>query len=183
MPRHIWSVLCLKGVLDQYTNTVSLLEAIEGMKITPETPLPDRRINIRTPMHLVSLWCRGDRDTPESFEARSVIVLPSGLEVPGVPMHAGLQESRRIRTFMRMQSMPFEGGGQYGFAVEYRSAPTEPWTRVATIPVDVEVAPRAADVKPEEPITVVPPPPTASPIKSRPVRTERHRKRTRKPAS
>jgi hypothetical protein len=180
MPRHVWSVLCLKGVLDQYTNTVSLLETIESMKITPETSLPDRRINIRAAMHLVSLWCRGDRDTPESFEVRSVIVLPSGSEVPGVPMQAGLQEHRRIRTFMRMQTMPFEGAGQYGFSVEYRSAPTEPWTRVATVPVDVEVAPRPADVKPEEPVTVVPIQPAAVPTKSRPTRTERNRKHRRK---
>lgn len=144
MPQHIWSVLCQKGILDRYTNAVSLFEIIEGVIITPKSPPPSGRVNIPASMHLVSLWCRSDRGTPESFEARSVVILPSGSEVAGLSMQAGLQEHRRIRTFMRLEAMPFEGAGQYGFAVEYRGAPTEQWTRVATVPVEVEVAPQSA---------------------------------------
>jgi hypothetical protein len=179
MPRHVRSVVCQKGVLDKYTNNVSLLEIIEDIKITPESPLPSGRVNIRASLHLVTLWCRTDRDAPETFEARSVVILPDGSEVAGVPMEAGLQQHRRLRTFMRMEVMPFDGPGVYCFAVEYRSSPKEQWTRVATIPVEIQVAPRADGPKQEEGPTSVASA-IASPGESKPVGSEGKPKQRRK---
>lgn len=137
MPRHIWSVLCKRGILDRYTNSVSLIDTVEGFNLTFVQPVPEgQRVTIATAMHLVTLWIRSDRNEPETFEARPVIIMPSGDEVGGHVLTVNL-ELMFVRTFMKLEAMPFEGPGLYWFAVEYRRAPTDEWARVSSVPLDL----------------------------------------------
>lgn len=139
MPRHIWSVLCAKGIVDRYTNNATLVEVIEALKITPLGPVPNGRVHLPVQLSLVSLWVRSDRDTPEHFEIRQVIILPDGSEVPSKTLTAEMQQYVRVRTFIRHEAIPFQGSGHYWIAVEYRVPPSEEWNRVANLPLDIEV--------------------------------------------
>lgn len=150
MPEHIWSVLCYKGCLDQYSNLVSLLDVIEGIQLRSIGPLPAGEkafVGLPFQLNLVSLWARAAPDTPEKFSVRALVVKPDGAEVvPQVFIDGDLTEKRRLRTFMRLDALPFGGPGVYRFAVECRS--DDEWRRVASIPLEVEVAESVSSPKP-----------------------------------
>lgn len=140
MPKHIWSVLCYKGCLDQFTNQVSLLDVIEIItirsKTKPAEPGPHASVPIK--MHLVSLWTRSHPDRAETVVTRILIQAPDGSKIPGSEVTLEL-EKPSLRNFMSFTTMPFRGPGQYIFVVQYRSEPTEPWQVAVSIPIEVRV--------------------------------------------
>src|SRR5262245_60174861 len=76
MAKHVWSVLCYKGVVDQFTNQVSLLDVTETVVVKLLEPVPqatDAETNdVRLPMnlHLVTLWIRSNLAVPEECDTR-----------------------------------------------------------------------------------------------------------------
>src|SRR6266403_656544 len=60
MAKHVWSVLCYKGCLDQYTNQVSLLDVIEGIIIKPMEPVPEipmgKEIHLHRQVYFFAHW-------------------------------------------------------------------------------------------------------------------------------
>lgn len=139
MPKHIWSVLCYKGCLDQYTNQVSLLDVIENISLRPTGPAPSGNVHIPIQMNLVSLWMRSDLNSPETFETRIIVKAPDGFEHPSNELVADLQTHTRIRTFRRFEILPYRGPGLYEFIVEYRGTASDAWNSVVAVPLDVRV--------------------------------------------
>lgn len=169
MPEHIWSVLCHKGCLDHYTNSVSLLDVVEAIRLRPIGQRPEGpNVVVGFPMRLslVSLWVRSHPDVPERLSMRVVVVKPDGTEVlPQVALEGDLTEKRRLRTFAWVEALPFSGPGVYQFAIEYRSGEQKDWRRVAMVPVEVEV---------EVPPQAAPSPPVSAKRQSRRKRLARN---------
>jgi len=143
MPEHIWSVLCYKGCVDQYTNQVSLLDVIEGIRIQPirEPPQISKVLAMPFPLHLVSSWIRSQLDIPERIQIRAAVIAPDGSEVHQKPWLDGDLESKpRLRSLIRFPSMPYRGPGLYRFAVEYRNSDDQSWQRVASVPMELDLA-------------------------------------------
>lgn len=137
MPEHVWSVLCEKSSVDTSSNVLSLLCVIDAVSV--KGPEPKARGVVPFEATLVTLWRRSEAATPEVFENRIVVVTPDGSEIPATePATVDLRTHLRYRAFMKMEAMPFRGGGVYRFAVEYRSGPEQEWLRVpAALPLDV----------------------------------------------
>lgn len=151
MPEHIWSVLCYKGCLDQYTNQVSLLDVVEGVTIRTIGAPPRKAKNVAMPFNLniVSMWLPADRSIPEKIQVRVVVIAPDGTEIsPGGYLEGDLTSRPRLRTFMRFSAVPYHGGGTYRFAVEYRGSEGDQWRRVASLPMDLEIGEPLPDATP-----------------------------------
>lgn len=80
MAKHVWSVLCRKGVLDS-DNNLSLFDVCESVKI--EGKLPTEGVGIKLPMQLVTLWIRSELTKPEKAESRALVEMPNGRKVGG----------------------------------------------------------------------------------------------------
>lgn len=140
MPLHVWSVLCTRGILDSYTNNVSLIEVVESLKVTPSRAWREEQtVAVPTAMALVSLWLRSDPEAPEHFETRVVIVMPDGTEAPGNAMAGDLLGHSRLRTFMKVDHLPIRSSGLYWLVIEHRSVEKDVWTRAARVPLQVEL--------------------------------------------
>jgi hypothetical protein len=136
MAEHIWSVLCLRGLLDQHTNQVSLIDTIEGFRLSEPGP---GNVAMPLPLTIVSLWLRSDPGTAETVNIRTVLIAPDGSEiVPKNVLRADLEKAR-LRTFQKLEAFPHRGPGQYRFAVECRDDKSDDWQRVASIPVEIDV--------------------------------------------
>jgi len=79
-----WSIACEHAVVDRYTNNVSLLHIID--QITVRVP-PEPASPIPISLDVMTLWERGDAESPESGESRTVIVTPQGEEVSHTATH------------------------------------------------------------------------------------------------
>jgi hypothetical protein len=142
MAEHIWSVLCLRGVIDQLTGQVSLVDIVEGFRLDL-TPAEDSKlaksVNLSMPLTLVSLWLRSDPGAEETVEIRVPVITPDGSEiVPTNTLTAHIDKSR-LRTFQKLEEFPNRGSGQYRLAVECRHNEADAWRRVASIPIEVDI--------------------------------------------
>jgi hypothetical protein len=146
MPQHVWSVLCQKGILDQFSNQVTLLDVVENLSIETyddavRAARDGKQVVIPIKIHLVSMWARGDFDVPETFISRHVLVLPDGTEI--APDHGtravDLVQYRRIRQFVRIEGFRFIGAGVYRFLIQWRASDANEWATVGNVPFDVEL--------------------------------------------
>lgn len=144
MAEHIWSVLCHKGCLDKYSNSISLFDVMEQVDLLEPIPAPPDGNTISTfkiQLHLVSLWVRSDLIKPERTLCRVRIITPDGKTIRGSQPEIDLIEHRRTRSFIIMDAFPFTVEGVYRFIVEqspYRKRKFQ-WTEVARIPFEVRL--------------------------------------------
>jgi hypothetical protein len=147
MAKHVWSVLCYKGLLDQYTNQVSLLDVIEAISIKPGEPVPEALEDkeMRVPVHLalVTLLTRSDVAVPEVGMLRVRLVLPDGVSRPPQEVKVDLTKHVRLRNFTTITSLPLRGDGYFYFVVELRDEASDEWKTAAEIPLEFKVEPFA----------------------------------------
>src|ERR1700680_1609198 len=123
MPDHAWSVFCYKGCIDRLTNQASLLDVIEAMTLAPSQEMissPLGSTAFRARCDLVTLWTRSDLETPERFRTRVRLVATTGdsLLVGEEIIDVDLGTQERHRTVLKMDALPYWGGGVYRFVVE-----------------------------------------------------------------
>lgn len=138
MAKHIWSVLCTRGVLDRYTNNVSLHDVVEEIAITPSRPMPDALGAFPASLSLVSLWVRSEADTPETVQTRMRLLAPDGTKVAEGSVVVDMTTHKRSRYFSHLTAMPFKGDGVYQFVVE-QLVGDQDWREVASVPLEVTV--------------------------------------------
>ncbi len=143
MAKHIWSILCSKALTDKNTNSVSLMEIVEQIAISPLPP--NKQIIVPLTLDLVTLACRSDPATPEKQMARMTLLTPSGDSVEGIRFELDLTGSVRCRATLHMDGLPLEGVGEYTFLLEFLDEESEEWTEIYRLPL--EVAERDAEAK------------------------------------
>jgi len=154
MIQHVWSVLCRQGIIDQRTNSVSLVEVIEGISIAADSnDLPTDRVGfLPFEMDLVSLWTRSTPSEGESGLVRATISGPHGLKIQHAPMELDLTESISRRHLIHFSAIPSRGVGRYtiGVQVERSSAERTRWVTVARIPYNIRIQPAPSESEPED---------------------------------
>ncbi len=133
MIEHVWSVLCLRSVIDKESNNITLYEVVE--QIRGGGALKDGVALIQ--LELVTLWSRSDSTQPTQGRARVQLIAPDGKEHPEVQVYnVDLTSSPRVRQRLRMGGIPIRGTGNYIYQVEVEK--DSDWDVVARIPLDVK---------------------------------------------
>jgi len=141
MAQLVWSVLCRKGVLDKYTNQMSLLDVIDEVTIAPTQPIPAeaKDVFLTAEFHVVSLWMRSELSVPEVVRFRILISGPNNQASLGPETEINLREFVRSRHISRFEALPFHGSGLYRFFLESYSAERNGWERLASVPLEVKI--------------------------------------------
>lgn len=118
MAEHRWSILCHRGIVDKYTNLLSILEVTDEITLDPvEGPLPENAA-LPVDLHLVSMWVRSEPARPEKIWSAIKIIGPHGEEfAAGQPLEGDLERHPRTRLVFRLQAIPFYGAGTYWFDI------------------------------------------------------------------
>ncbi|MGC1953832.1 MAG: hypothetical protein WA970_14945 [Gammaproteobacteria bacterium] len=148
MAEHIWTVLCARSLVDADTNNVSLIDVIEQLTLTGDPPdiPPDGKPIILAGIQLtvVSLWTRTDPAQPDRVTFRVIVITPDGKRIiPKEEHELDLESHRRVRVFVRLNSFPYRGPGDYEWLIEERQQTKSgkpKWTKVARIPLEIRFA-------------------------------------------
>ena len=136
---HVWSVLCLKSVIDQESNNITLMDCLEQINLKA-SPLPLASASISLPVNyeMVSFFTRADDNQPSRGEGRVSIVGPLGtvIEEP-ISIIVDLTTHERIRVRNRIAGLPIRGSGRYKFLVQYRNDGESNWIDAARVPLQV----------------------------------------------
>jgi hypothetical protein len=142
MARHIWSVLCRRGVLDKHTNQVSLIDTLEGIEFTPASEIEvSKWIVIPMDAALVSFVERSNYEKPEATKLRVQVIAPDGTSYKNDAItDVNLTEHNKSRNFTFFTAIPFlpSSCGRYKFVVSLQKE-NEEWVNVSEIPFDISM--------------------------------------------
>ncbi len=151
MADHTWSVLCNRGIVDKYTNLVTLSETIDILKIQGLLPAIDDIVPFTgKPIYIVSQWARSKFDKPEDgVTFRYTLLTPDGKKYPQPEKSISLENSPRARFVLQIPSLKYRGPGSYYFLVaEKRGTKKKPrWVEVAKLPFEVQIEQREENEK------------------------------------
>jgi len=138
MVKHIWSVLCERASVDQNTNLVSYLTCTEGLTAKK---LPAIIQNLA----LGSRWHGKPND---KFRLRLLLFRPDRTKKQLLETEDHVFKDSNHRTFIILDGLPLEQGGDYIFRLEIRTA--KDWKVVHDIPLSVisEDKEQIVDTKP-----------------------------------
>lgn len=128
MARHIWSVLCQSVLLDQFSNSMSLIQAIEGFSV-PALP------SSAPQMMVGSLWLRTGKES--QLISRIRILDPAGKVVNVIENKPASLSLPRSRTITILGGFPLVSAGVYSMVVE--SKKEGGWMEEAAIPLEISV--------------------------------------------
>jgi hypothetical protein len=134
---HVWTVFCRRVLIDDSTNQMTLIDAVESVSIAlHEQPKPGEAF-FQIEAALASLWIRSDIATPENGEFRVTLHGPSGRikSVEPLILPIDLTVHRRQRSKVTIPALPFGEPGRYVFEVELNEAGE--WRRVAGVPYEL----------------------------------------------
>lgn len=138
MIRHIWSVYCSKGSVDQQTNAVSLFEVVEELqlRVTPDAVFP---LVVPYQTLMVTFWAREDPEKGLWGRQRLRLIAPDGSELGEFTAKINLESASRSRNFARFEAMRLGGPGRHEWEVAWRADDADEWQIVAHVPVDLAV--------------------------------------------
>lgn len=141
--KHIWSVLCSKGIIDKKTNNISLIEIIEEMKFVTEIQgiSEESDINLvgQMPVDWVTLWVRSDVEKPEKAKVKDTIISPSGKTILEKEYEIDLQNHKRMRATRRVSLPPANESGVFLFLTQVNGDEKRTWNIVGEIPIFVTI--------------------------------------------
>jgi len=146
MPRHVWSVLCGRALVDRQTGSVSLVDATVQLLVRGVLPRTDVA-TVSVALTLVSDWVR-EGEVSETAEVRYVVREPAGRILrEGSSVGVDLTVDARAQTIVPIAELPLSGPGRYELTVELRASGGLGWTTCARVPLDVAEtgAPAAID--------------------------------------
>lgn len=140
--RHLWTVVCLRAVLDRYTNRLSLLEVLDELMVLAGQKLPDSlEAKTALPLHLevVVQWERSAIENPERGECQVELFTPTGERAGAGELDVDLQAAPRSRLILRFDKLPLAGLGRYRFVVSKKEDGQTDWELVDEIPLYVKL--------------------------------------------
>lgn len=143
MAEHQWSLLCRRGIIDKYSNHLSIIELMDELSLEGELPdpLPDR-MAVNIDAHLVSMWSRSDRNQAERFWQTITVTVPPGKEgkseYEDAKAEGDLLKHQRTRLIASIKAIRFFGPGVYKFNIYYSRSQNRRGRLVAQVPLTIK---------------------------------------------
>lgn len=155
MPRHRWSLLCRRAIVDKHSNLLSILEVLEEtvMQESPPRDAPEDQIGIALDGFLVSVWDRDYPEKPETFWQTVTVTGPKGEAFrDAIRLEGNLRDHLRIRLLMGIRAIKFQGPGVYTFNVHCSETEGDVGELVDQVPLVVKAPPDpTSSTEPEQP--------------------------------
>ena len=136
--KHLWTVFCKHASIDASTKNISLVEITEQLNLTVAVAKDKYLVPFESA--LVTLWMRSDIEKPEKFFTRVKFRTPEGTAVEGPPVQIDLSASVRGRAIANQPGLPLTKAGFYEFEIETLDEIKNTWSKVASLPLQVDIA-------------------------------------------
>lgn len=115
MPKHLWSLLCRRGIVDKYTNLLTIVDVLDELSLKIFPQMGEEEVAMTLDGTLVSVWARSDPRTPEDFWQTIIVVGPGDEDLGEVKIHGNLTDHQRTRLLFSVQAVRYSGTGVYRF--------------------------------------------------------------------
>ena len=137
MIKHLWSIACSRTSVDKESNNISLFEVLEQLTLSggPIQPQPGKKGVVPILFEIVSLWTKEHENETIKGRGRTVLVAPSGTELPMVEFDVDLSQHQRSRTINRITGLPIGEEGKHYFRVDLQE--NGRWAEQGRVPLQI----------------------------------------------
>jgi len=140
--KHIWSVLCLKSIVDIDTNSLALHDCIDELRVRliKSKIKKDEKITVPANFELVHLLFDEDVNKDRKFEIKIELHDPKNKKISD--FSGGFvfpKNKKRFRVRMKINGMPVTSKGTYIFKIKIKEQAQNEYHKVAEIPLDVKI--------------------------------------------
>ncbi len=137
--KNIWTILCSRSLIDQRTNSLSLIDCVDELTVTFSKleEMSTANKNIPVMLEVVSLWHDEAKDSERNLTYVIEISDPQGQKVGEFKNEAKfVVGSTRLRAITGINGLRLTSEGQYLFKVLLQEA--NELKLISEIPVDVK---------------------------------------------
>lgn len=144
MPKHLWSVICEKPILDEHSNTLSLIDVMDEIEVDldqADIVVHNSHKYLVVHFAIVSVWAPNKDDEGTEWKSRVTMVVPDG-QAYALPVEKmDFRKSKYFKTISRVNNIPFVGEGEYYFNIECQAvdADDNTWTVGTQLPLTVSI--------------------------------------------
>jgi hypothetical protein len=138
MITHIWSVLCLRSIVDAQTQNISLIDVIEEISLAPQLFEQSKEVILPYRFELVTYWRRSLSQQAVRANARIVVLDPEEKVLEQQIYDIDLSQYSKVRTRIGVPNFTVSNVGMYVFVIELQTE-NESWREVARVPLDISV--------------------------------------------
>jgi hypothetical protein len=139
VPRLLLLAPCVKAIIDNQDNSLSLVEVIQGLKArVSQDEANDGKRTIPLLWSIVALWHFSEEEMGKTYEQRTVIVTPTEKE-PIETVGSFSVTARRHQSRIGVTGFPIDNPGVYTIKLYLREAGKDKrWKLSGEYPIDVE---------------------------------------------
>lgn len=146
MPKLVWSVLCHHGIVDKFTNNLTVVNQIDQLNVPPP-PVPMvssvrvkksngvKAVLLPISLCVVTVWEREKRAISEVAKGRCTLIGPTKQRLAVFEFDVNLRKTLRARFLGSLPGLPVSGEGTYRFLLQVRRGAG--WLRVGEVTFDV----------------------------------------------
>ncbi|MDP2161902.1 MAG: hypothetical protein Q8K02_15585 [Flavobacterium sp.] len=139
--KHIWSIVCRKGLIENDTNVISLMEIFEKVDVNLKENIKfgeDKSVIVPFDFEVVSFWKRQLHANVAKGEAKLNILSPKGKRLGGALVNFEIPALKSsARTIAKINGFPITGSGEY--TIEIQEKIGDQYITVTQIPLEVIV--------------------------------------------
>ena len=117
MINHLWSIACSRTSVDRESNNISLFEVLEQLTLSGGPIQPGKKGVVPILFEIVSLWTKEHENETIKGRGRTVLVAPSGAELPLLEFDIDLSNHQRLRTINRITGLRIGEEGKHYFRI------------------------------------------------------------------
>lgn len=141
MIKNLWSILCRQSIIDRGSNNISMIEALEEIKINVDIQKGSsneiKTINIPIEYEFISLWKRSDKNLIEEYDLKLEIIDPDENIVKTFNQKMIMQSGiKRYRSIFKISGFSATKNGEYIFKIETQKGKN---IISSKIPLEVEI--------------------------------------------
>jgi len=138
--KNVWSIACKNSLVDQDTNSLSLLETLDELNIKYKDALNLKIVKtIPLSFHIVSLWFDEDLKQERKFQLLIEIIDSQNKKLKSFEQECVFPAGKkRFRVITKINGWGFRGGGVYKIKLKYKST-KKPYQLVSVIPIDLNL--------------------------------------------
>ena len=146
--KHIWSVLCSKSIVDEQTNLISLFDCMEEIQVhfsgadkkNISVLKKDEKKNVPVNLEITSLWFSEEIKEDRKLEIKIGLYNPGNKNIAPILNEFTLpKEYKRLRTRIKINSIPFTISGEYNFDISFKERGQRNYTDATRIPLTIKI--------------------------------------------
>lgn len=145
MLKNIWSVLCLKSVIDSETNNITLRDVFEQLDVEYDSKKNKPPILLSFPIEyeVTSLWSKKNNLKEVQSDVEIRVFSPSAKLVKTFPFKLNIEAKyKRYRSRFKIKGIQVSESGDYLFTIFVKEKGETTFKQVFEIPLEVNLVPK-----------------------------------------